>query len=131
MKTLHRVVAVLLAALLFPTLAAAAAAVEVRPDSPIIQLPDKSAAAVLVDVERKLDFADISNMPDRFQPAASMGPPDANHRYWVKQRILSKLPTDREIRLMPGGGRGACWPVGHAAGRAQPYRRPQSLLAAG
>jgi serine phosphatase RsbU (regulator of sigma subunit) len=106
MNTLHRVVIVLLFSLLMPTLAAAGTAVEVRPDSPIIQLPDKGAAAVLIDAGRTLAFADIREMPDRFLSAASLGPPDAHHRYWVTQRILSKLPTDREIRLLPGGGRG-------------------------
>ena len=106
MKTLSRVVAVLLITWLCPALAAAGNIVEVRPDSPIIQLPDKSAASVLADPERKLEFADIREQGDRFEPAASIGPPGASNRYWVRQRILSQLPTDREIRLMPGGGRG-------------------------
>ncbi len=106
MKTLPRVVAVLLLSLLFSLVARAAAVVEVRPESPLIQQPDKSAASVLVDSERKLEFIDIRGLADQFVPAASLGPPDAKSRYWVMQRIASKLPTDREIRLMPGGGRG-------------------------
>lgn len=106
MKTLPRVVAVLLLSLLCPLAAHAAAVVEVRPESPIIQQPDKNAASVLVDSERKLEFIDIRGLADQFAPAASLGPPDAKSRYWVMQRIVSKLPTDREIRLMPGGGRG-------------------------
>ena len=106
MKSLHRVVAVLLFALSLPALVLAGTAVEVRPDSPIIQQPDKNAASVLVDSEHKLEFADLAALSERFVPAASMGPPDANHRYWVTQRVVSQLPTDREIRLMPGGGRG-------------------------
>lgn len=106
MKTLPRVVAVLLLSLLFSLVVRAAAVVEVRPESPLIQQPDKSAASVLVDSERKLEFIDIRGLADQFVPAASLGPPDAKSRYWVMQRIASKLPTDREIRLMPGGGRG-------------------------
>ncbi len=106
MKTLPRVVAVLLLSLLCPLAAYPAAVVEVRPESPVIQQPDKNAASVLVDSERKLEFIDIRGLADRFVPAASLGPPDAMSRYWVMQRIVSKLPTDREIRLMPGGGRG-------------------------
>ncbi len=106
MKTLPRVVAVLLLSLLFSLVARAAAVVEVRPESPLIQQPDKSAASVLVDSERKLEFIDIRGLADQFVPAASLGPPDAKSRYWVMQRSASKLPTDREIRLMPGGGRG-------------------------
>ena len=106
MKTVSRIVAVVLIALLYPALAAASDVVEVRPDSPIIQPPDKDAASVLTDPGRTLEFADIREMGDRFVPAARMGPPDANHRYWVMQRVHSLLPTDREIRLMPGGGRG-------------------------
>ena len=103
---LSLLLSLLLSTSLWPCPALAATVVEVRPDSPIIQQPDKQAASVLIDTERKLAFADLPAQADRFVPAASLGPPDANYRYWITQRIVSKLPTDREIRLMPGGGRG-------------------------
>ncbi len=126
MKTLHRAIALALFLLLAPLASAAtegitgglteakapatggasAPAVEVRPDSPVIQLPDKATASVLEDRGHTLDLAAVRALAGRFVPAAQMGPPDANSRYWVAQRIRSQLPTDREIRLMPGGGRG-------------------------
>ncbi len=90
-----------------PAPAEATPVVEVRPDSPVIQMPDKRTAFVLEDRERNIDFADARALTERFVPASQMGPPDANIRYWIVQRIHSQWPTDREIRLLPGGsGRG-------------------------
>jgi hypothetical protein len=106
MKLLHRVLAVLLCCPSSLILAFAGSVIEVRPDSPIIQQPDKQAAMVLVNTERKLEFADLPAQADRFVPAASIGLPNANYRYRITHRVVSRLPTDREIRLMPGGGRG-------------------------
>lgn len=111
MKTLYRHLLLALSVLLVPLMSSAAnlatyPAVEVRPESPVIQSPDKATASVLEDREHTLDFAAVFAQPDRFVPAAQMGPPNANSRYWVAQRIRSQLPTDREVRLMPGGGRG-------------------------
>ncbi len=90
-----------------PATAQTTPAVEVRPDSPVLQMPDKRTAFVLEDRERKFDLADARALSDRFVPATQMGPPDANIRYWIMQRIHSQWPTDREIRLIPSGsGRG-------------------------
>ena len=73
MKTLSRVVALqlawllplLLSSLLYPLMAMAGSVVEVRPDSPIIQLPDKNAASVLIDADRKIEFDDLRGLADR------------------------------------------------------------------
>ncbi len=106
MKTLPRVVAVLVVTVLFPLLAVAGDAVEVGADSPVIQLPDKRAAAVLEDPAHTLEFAEVRALADRFVPADHMAAPNPDSRYWIRQRVHSLLPTDRELRVMPGGGRG-------------------------
>lgn len=93
MKTLPRVVAVLLLSLSIPLAAHAGAVVEVRPDSPIIQPPDKRTATVLEDREGRLSFAEAHAQAERFIPADRTGPPDGNSRYWIAQRIQSHLPT--------------------------------------
>ncbi len=106
MKTMHCALALLWLALVCSTHAIAGDAVEVLPSSPVIQAPDKSRALVLEDRERSFAFEQVRMMDGQFTPADRMAPPNAVSRYWVVQRIQSRLPTDREIRLMPGGGRG-------------------------
>ncbi len=94
----------LLLVLLSPLVAHAGMVVDIRPDSPIIQPPDKRAASVLEDRDGTLSFADAREQSARFIPADKMGPPNGNSHYWIAQRIQSHLPIDREILLLPGGG---------------------------
>ncbi len=106
MKALPRAVAVLLFTLLIPVLAVAGHAVERTTDSPVIQLPDKGSAFVLEDPAHKLALADVRALDDRFVPADQLGAPNPNSSYWIRQQVHSQLPSDRALRVMPGGGRG-------------------------
>ena len=78
---------------------------EITPSSPVINRMPASAAMVLADPQGSLTPAQVLQRSAEFMPASGMPKPDPAVTYWVMQSVISRLDEDREIRVVPTGGR--------------------------
>lgn len=92
-------------ALMLATPAFALPSLEVTAASPLILRAPASAAMVLQDPRGSLSLAQVLQKKGEFRPASDMPKPDSSTAYWVMQSLESRLAEDREIRVVPSGGR--------------------------
>ena len=70
----------------------------VTEETPIIFSP-KDNTLVLEDPEGTLTVGEVLKRKDEFKPPSEMAPLDARHHYWIMQKVSSKLPVDKKLRL--------------------------------
>ena len=73
-------------------------AYEITPDSPIIITPVTNTL-VLQDQGSSLGINEVLQRTNDFKPTAEMGPIDAFKTYWVIQKFINRLDSDREFML--------------------------------
>lgn len=75
---------------------------EITSQTPI-QFKDKNHVLVYVDTEQQAQYQDVLKLRERFVPAAQIGPFKPYVRYWVLQKMVSKLDADADISIDPTG----------------------------
>ena len=73
-------------------------AFEVTDATPTIFSP-KQNTFVLEDRTGSMSVEDVLQRKDEFKPSGDMGSIDARSHYWIMQKIVSRLVSDRDFRL--------------------------------
>ena len=77
-------------------------AFEVTDATPTIFSP-KQNTFVLEDRTGSMSVEDVLQRKDEFKPSGDMGSIDARSHYWIMQKIVSRLVSDRDFRLEGAG----------------------------